>query len=145
MADFKVYGMEELQAELRACAISEEEKTEILTAMGSIAAEDQKKAALEMGVYDEDNGGRHLVDTIGLTKPKLTDDGGSISVTFKGSRVDARHKKRTRNAEIAFVANYGRRGQPARPFVRTANERSAERIEAAGQAVHDKWTQKGGH
>ena len=147
MASFKVYGLDRLQSELRDLGqIPDEVKTEALTAMATVSMEEQVKVAREMGVYDESSDGKHMIESIGLTKPKLSDDGGSISVTFKGSRI--RGKIRTTNAEIAFVNNYGRKArkgvgaQKARPFVRTANKRAEERIQKAGQAVVETWAQK---
>ena len=91
-------------------------------------------------MYDADSGGKHLVDTIKVNKPKLSEDGGTISVTFSGTRKDKKHKTPVRNAEIAFINEYGKKGQAARPFVRTANTRAEERIQKAGQAVWDEWT-----
>lgn len=146
MANFRVYGMDKLQAEMRQMGeVPREATEEILTAMATVSMEEQVKVAKEMGVYDRDNEGKHVIDSIGLTKPKITDDGGKISVTYKGKRKDKNHKTPTSNAEIAFVNNYGRKGKNGkgkiepRPFVRTANTRAADRMQEAGQAAWDKW------
>lgn len=139
MASFKVEGLDGLQEELRRAGnITAEGKAEILTAMGTVAMEEQKKEILAMGIYDEENHGKHVVDSIGLTKPKITEDGGKISVTFKGSRTDKKHKKKVRHAEIMFVNEYGKRGQQPRPAIRTANAKAEERIQQAGQAAFDR-------
>lgn len=141
MAGFKVEGLNLAQAELEKLAhLPDEGKKEILTNMATVALEEQRKEGMSMGVYDRENTGRHAIDSIGLTKPKLTEDGGKISVTFKGTRTDKRHKKSVRNAEIMFVNNYGKRGQQPRPFVRTANARAEGRIQEAAQTTFDKWT-----
>ena len=143
MADFKVDGINASIEEMRRIAKAPDSvKAEMLTTMANIAAAEQKKTAMELGVYDPDSDGKHLADTIKVTKPKLTDDGGSVSVTFSGKRKDKSHKTPTRNAEIAFINEYGKRGQAARPFVRTANSRAEERIQKAGEAVWDKWINK---
>lgn len=141
MANFSVSGLDLAQEELdKLIDIPDEGKIEILKAMATVALEEQRKEGLSMGVYDPENEGKHAIDTIGLTKPKITEDGGTISVTFKGNRTDKNHKKKVRNAEIMFVNNYGKRGQPARPFVRKANAKAEERIQEAAQTAFDKWT-----
>ena len=142
MAGFVVHGMDELQRELRGLELSDEEKTEILTAGGTVLLEEQVKTAREMGIYDRDNDSRHAVDAMGLTKVKLTDDGGKITVTAKGTRKDKKHKKKARHAEVLFVNNYGRKGQAARPFVSKANARAEERLQQVTQATFDKWHRK---
>jgi hypothetical protein len=139
MADFKVEGLDLAQAELDKLAhLPAEGKKEILTAMASVAMEAQRREGLSMGVYDRENNGKHAIDSIGLTKPKITEDGGKISVTFKGSRTDKKHKKKVRHAEIMFVNEYGKRGQQPRPAIRTANAKAEERIQQAGQAAFDR-------
>ena len=47
----------------------------------------------------------------------------------------------TRNAEIAFINEYGKRGVPARNFIRKANEQSAAASTQAAAAVYDKYLQ----
>lgn len=141
MASFKVEGLELAQKELDKLAnLPDEGKKEILTAMASVAMEAQRKEGLSMGVYDSENEGKHAIDSIGLTKVKITEDGGSVSVTFKGTRTDKNHKKKVRMAEIMFVNNYGKRGQEPRPFVRSANAKAEEQIQKAAQTTFDKWT-----
>lgn len=141
MANFKVQGLDLAQEELDKLAnIPNEGKIEILTAMASVALEAQKQEGMSMGVYDKENTGKHAIDSICLTKPTITEDGGKISVTFKGTRTDKNHKKKVRNAEIMFINNYGKRGQEPRPFVRTANAKAEGRIQDAAQTAFDKWT-----
>lgn len=141
MAGFKVDGLDLVQRELdKLIHMPEEGKKEILTAMATVAMEEQRKEGFAMGVYDRENDGKHAIDSIGLTKPKITEDGGRISVTFKGSRTDKKHIKPVRNAEIMFVNNYGKRGQQPRPFVRVANAKADGRIQEAAQKAFDKWT-----
>ena len=59
---------------------------------------------------------------------KAERDGGTMSVEIKptGSRTDG--NKRT-NSEVAFINEYGKRGQPPRPFMRTAADKSEDEIE----------------
>ena len=45
----------------------------------------------------------------------------------------------TRQAEIAFINEYGKQGQPARPFIGTAMNRSADRIQDQAEKVIGDW------
>lgn len=60
-----------------------------------------------------------------------------IYVTPTGTR--KRGKAAVRNAEIAFLNEYGTRRIPARPFIRTANERTAPDQERAALDVYAKY------
>ena len=65
-----------------------------------------------------------------------------IALTFKGIRKDKYHKKGTRNAEIAFVNEYGARGIPARPFIKQGIETKEKEAFDKAEAVFDKWLGK---
>lgn len=69
------------------------------------------------------------------TKKEL--DGSSISVSPQGTR--KRGKKRIRNAEIAFINEYGApgRGIAARPAIGLSIEKAKEEIFAAGEKAYD--------
>lgn len=67
-----------------------------------------------------------------------------IALTFKGLRVRERAngrkvKTKTRNAEIAFVNEYGARGIPARPFIKQGIEKKEKEAFDRAEAVFDKW------
>lgn len=63
-------------------------------------------------------------------------DGRSISIYPQGSR--KRRGKSIRNAEIAFINEYGapRRGIAARPAISTANAKSEDKAVEAGEKVY---------
>ena len=82
----------------------------------------------------------HILDKIKHTKVKETDDGAVCYVTFSGSRT--RGKTRTRNAEIAFINEYGNRNQTARQFIRQASEQYADAISAPGEKIIGDWQEK---
>jgi len=68
-------------------------------------------------------------------KVKPSGIGHSISVYPQGTRT--RGKQRVRNAEIAFINEYGKTGQPARPAINTANKKKEqEAVEAAEKVYH---------
>ena len=86
-----------------------------------------------------------LSPIIGETNAKsidyeLTGSGGYADVTFSGSR--QRGNTKTRNAEIAFVNEYGRQGQTARPFIRQAGEQYADEIAAPGERILGDWMEQ---
>ena len=92
-----------------------------------------------MGVRDEDSD-VHILDHITTKKAKQTDDGGYEKITFDGTR--RRGKTTTRNAEIAFVNEYGKRGQDARPFMRTALYQNEELISDPGVKIIGDWIEE---
>lgn len=70
-------------------------------------------------------------------KPDVSGAGGSIVVTFDGTRA---RKTPTQNAEIAYLNNYGVKGKNrATHFVDRANEQSADKIAEAGASVLFGW------
>lgn len=70
-------------------------------------------------------------------KPKRTSSGSTIEITFSGSR--RRGRTSTRNAEIAFINEYGKKGQPARPAIQTANKRKESDAIEAGEKAYNKY------
>lgn len=47
-------------------------------------------------------------------KPRMLKSGAAVTITFDGMQHG------NRNAEVAFVNEYGKKSQPARPFIKTA-------------------------
>ena len=92
-----------------------------------------------MGVREPDSS-VHILDKITHTKPKQTDGGGYSKVTFSGSR--RRGNTTTRNSEIAFVNEYGKEGQTARPFIRQAGEQYGDQISEPGEKILGDWMEK---
>lgn len=64
-------------------------------------------------------------------KVKKTGLDKSITVAPKGT-----NKRGTRNAEVAFINEYGKKGQPGRPAIRTANEQKEKEAVEAGEKVY---------
>lgn len=127
MANLSTSGLEELLDDLEAIAeIPDETLLEMLTAEAEIIAEAQAAEAKAMGVYDTGKTARSITYD---KKLKETSDGKCIYVYPKGSRSDG-NKRRV--AEVAFVNEFGTGEQPARPFIKTANEKKgAEAVDAA--------------
>lgn len=69
-------------------------------------------------------------------KAKKTDDGKCVYVTFDGI------KHGNRVAEIAFINEFGKKNQPPRPFISTANEKHADEAVEAAAKVYDEYLKK---
>lgn len=139
MARLSTNGIAELCADFTGVGdLAGELIKDMLNAEAVVVQEAQKKTAKSMGVYDESgrNIGGHMADsiTVGSRTYKSTD--GAVQYVYpKGSR--RRRKSTSSNAEIAFINEFGKRGQPPRPFIRTANEASAEKAVEAAEKVYD--------
>ena len=88
------------------------------------------------GIYDREST-QHVADSIRPGKVKLKKGERVIYVSPTGKR--KRGNTETRNAEILFVNEFGKKGQSARPAVHDANEASAEATTRAEFEVYDRW------
>ena len=132
-------GFEELAAAFdKISNVPEDVQMKALTAMEEVAASEIRKSGEAYGVRDPESP-VHVLDSIKVNKPKKTDSGGYADVTFSGSRI--RSGKQVRQAEIAFINEYGKKNQQARPFVGEAMNKNAEAIAKAGAEVILDWTE----
>ena len=140
MAEFKAVGLDELSLSLQEIAeIPEDIQDEMLRAQGDIVARAQRESAQRYGIQRTGT----LIRSIKAGKVKLDKHGNRVLyVTPVGSRV--RGGKKTTNAEIAFLNEYGTRRQKARPFMRDANERSAEAATQAAADIYYRWQESRG-
>ena len=140
MARLDIEGMDELNAAFgRIQDVPQSVTGKALNDMAAIAAAAIKRSGESMGVRDPESS-VHILDKITTAKPKFTAAGGYQDITFSGSR--RRGSKSTPNAEIAFINEYGKRGQPARPFMgRAMTENEAKIADAGGEVLGD-WIEK---
>ena len=137
MADFEITGLDELIKALGGIGnIPTGVKTKMLEAMSKKAAERIKSQGETMRVRDMESS-EHILDEIGVISPKLTESGGYADITFNGSR--RRGNTTTRNAAIAYINEFGKSSQPARPFVGTAMLKNADEITATGADIIGDW------
>lgn len=132
MAQFSINGLDDVMDLFESLAdMPNEVIEEMLLAEGNVIAKEQRRAAEEMlrGKYYQ--GG--VANSVTVGKPVITYDGGEIEVAFKGTQ----HGNRL--AEIAFVNQYGARGNPGRPFIDIANARGEEAAAEAAADIHEKW------
>ena len=114
---------------------------DILNAQAAVIEDAQKKTAREMGVYRTGA----LVRSIKRGKVVKTKSGYAIYVVPSGTVSRGKRSRKTVNmTEIAFLNEYGTHKQPARPFIKTANERAApEAVKAAEKIYNEYLTRKG--
>lgn len=136
MASISTSGLEELIGDLEAIAnIPDSVILDMLTAEADVIAAEQKAQAAAMLSGETSKG----ITAQGITydkKLKTTKDGKAIYVYPKGIRTDG---NRRRKAEVAFINEYGKKGQPARPFIRVANEKAADAAAQAALKVYDNY------
>jgi len=137
MATLELTGFEDLEDAFRRISeIPFDVTAEALDKMADVAAEKIRSTGEAMGVRDPESD-THILDKIKPRKAKKTEYGGYEMISFTGSRT--RGKTKTRNAEIAFVNEYGKKGQPARPFIGTAMNRGADQIQDQAEKVIGDW------
>ena len=129
MANLSTSGLEELVGGFDAIAeLPDEVVLEMLVAEAEVIAPAQEAEARAMLSGE-------TAQSISYDKKlKKTADGRAIYVYPKGTR---RHGNKRRAAEVAFVDEFGKHGQPARPFIQTANEKAADRAIDAAARVYD--------
>ena len=135
--DFAVTGAKELAKALnKAAEIPLEAQEKMVDAMADVVVEAQVYTAATMlqGPYYQGD----VASSIKKNKLRRTKSGPYVDVVFKGMAHG------TRVAEIAFVNEYGKKSQPARPFIKTANTISDEPSKKAGFAVYDDWLKSKG-
>lgn len=138
-AGFTMTGLDELIMDMETAAnLPEEVEDEMLHAKADVVVAAQKKKIRAYGIYET---GKTFA-SVKKGKVKIRKGQRVIYITPAGSRSRGKEKiSRTRNAEILFVNEFGRRGQKARPAVRDANEASAQEATAAVAAVLDRYLQ----
>ena len=140
MASLDLIGFDELaDAMIRISEVPWDVMEKSLNAMAAVAADKIRATGESMGVRDPESK-VHILDKIKPAKARRTRYGGMQKITFSGSR--KRGDIRTRNAEIAYVNEYGKRSQTARPFILTAMESNADEISDAGEKIFGDWTEK---
>lgn len=139
MARLSTNGIAELCADLTGLGEAAGDLLEeMLNAEAMVVQEAQKKTAKSMGVYDESgrNIGGHMADSITVSKRTYKSADGAVQYVYpKGSR--SRGNSTSSNSEIAFINEFGKQRQPPRPFIRTANEASADKAVEAAEKVYD--------
>lgn len=160
MAKFSMLGLEDLELSMQEVAqIPGNVMDEMLNAQADIAMEAQRAEAKKLGKYQGYSATHNNFRATSLTnqlpgqvksystgtlarsikkRSKVDKDGRAfVEIYFSGSR--KRGKTRTRNSEIAFLNEFGTRTINARRFIWVANEKIADKANAAAMAIYDRW------
>lgn len=142
MARVEFSGIDELSLSLKEVAeLPDEVIDAMLDARADVVVAAQRESAQKMLVGPYATG--ETARSIKKGKPKLRDGHRVVYVTPTGSRKRGRAKA-VRNAEIAYEDEYGKKGVPARNFIRTANESCADAATAAEFEVYSRYLEEKG-
>lgn len=137
MATFNATGIDGLILSMQEIAdLPDEVQDQMLEAQADVVVEAQKKKIRAYGIYDG-RSTKHVANSIKKGKVKVKKGKRILYVSPTGSR--KRGNTVTRNAEILFVNEFGKKGQMARPAVRDANEECATEATAAAFKVYDQF------
>lgn len=140
MAELNFEGLDKLLTAFEHISkVPDEILFKALTEMENIAASEIKSSGERYGVRDSESD-THILDNIKKNKPKRTDYGGSARISFSGIR--KRGGKRVSNGYIAFVQEYGKRNQQAKPFVHEAIDKNSKRMVKEAADIIGGWMEK---
>lgn len=132
MATYSVDGLSDFILSLQQIAeIPDEVQSEILNAQADIVASEIRSKGEAYGIHRTGQTLAHI------RKGKVKRDRNwnrYILITFNG-----KNAKGTRYAEIAFVNNYGKKNQRARPFVTDARQSSEGKAGEKAADVYNDW------
>ena len=128
MAKFNVVGFDDIEKAIIARGEAVTPAVDAMLQAGAeVLVEAQKAESKAMGVYD--TGDFH--NSIKSTPIKENADGRYLDVYPQG-----KDRKGVRNATKGFIAEYGKKNVPARPWMSSANEKCAEELH---EAMREKW------
>ena len=130
-------GLEEIRrAMLRIETIPMDVQADMVDAKAKITEEAQiyRAATMLQGPYYTGD----TAASVKRTKPRKLKSGPVSWIRFEGMQHG------NRNAEVAFVNEYGKTSQPARPFIRRANAESEREATLAAAEVMFDWQKKQG-
>lgn len=131
MATFSCDGLDDFMLSMAEIAeIPDDVQDTMLNAQADVVVKAQKAKGSAYGVHRTGV----TLGSIKKGRPKKGKNGRSIDVKPTGKNADG-----NRNAEVAFLNEFGKRGQTARPFVNDGNESSAEETTEAAREIYDNW------
>lgn len=132
MADFGINGLDDLMMSLsEAAELPDDVAEEMLTAEAEIVEDAQIYTGMKMGVHRTGV----TLSSIKHGRMQRRNDGGRVMYVYP----QGTNERGNRNAEVAFINEFGKHGQPARPFIKTANEEAADPAVEAAAKVYDKF------
>ena len=137
MANFSVVGLESWSADMAAvAALPDGVAGRMLDAGCGVLEKAQKAEAASLGIKDTGD----FISSNKRAKMKADTNGSRTKDVYP----QGKDRKGIRNAEKGFIAEYGTSKQPARPWMRRANQKSETAVQNAMEAVYDDYIQKSG-
>lgn len=131
MLDFDVTGLNALQRDLKAFGeLPNDTMKKMVDAQAEVTEDALVYTAGTMlqGPYFQGDVAR----SVKRQKPKITKSGATSMIKFTGMQHG------NRNGEVAFVNEYGKKSQKARPFIKTAIKESSDpAADAAREVLND--------
>lgn len=128
-------GFDKLQLSLeQLAAMPDAIVGEMLVAGGEVIKEAHQAKIEQMGAVDTGA----LAASIKVGRPNTR--AGTIEIRPSGTR--KRGNTVTRNEEIGYITEYGKAGEPARPWMREANAESEDKAVEAAAKPFDNWLDK---
>lgn len=132
MAKIQFDGLADISALFEGLArMPDELLDDMLNAEGDVVVPAQKEKMRLMWTGPYSTG--KTAESLKKGTPKTQSDGRVMHLDFAGSHHG------TRNAEIAFINEYGKTNQPARPAIRESAEECADRAAEAAADALEKW------
>ena len=130
-----VEGFDKFCASLdKLAAMPDGTKAEMLTAGGEVVKEAHQAKLDQYGAVDTGA----LAASIKVARPNTR--AGTIEIRPTGTR--RRGNTVTRNEEIGYITEYGKKGEPARPWMREANADCEDKAVDAAQNVFNAYLDK---
>jgi len=131
MGSISTIGLNDLIEDLSAlAALPDSVIDEMLTAQADIIEPAQRRTMQAMWAGPYRTGA--TAGAVKRTKIRSGKDGRYLSIYPHGTNADG-----NRNAEVAFINEFGKRNQPARPAIDTANKSKTEEAISAAAKVYN--------
>lgn len=131
MAKFEMNGLPGWEADIeKLLAMPDSLLEQMLIAEAEEIEKSQRNTGKQMGVHDTG----FTLASIKVGKLKKSGFGKQIEIYPDGRRPDGK-----RAAEVAFINNFGRKGQPARPFIDVGNAKGIGSAIQRAEKIYSAW------
>lgn len=134
-------GLAELERDFgKISIIPDDTASEMLGASTNIMADETRYTAEAMlhGPYYKGV----IKKSVSVSKMKKSKGYRSMYVKFRGRVKDEKHPNGESIARIAYINEYGKKNQPARPFIKEATYRGTDAAADAATVIYDEFLRK---
>lgn len=137
MARFDTSGLEEIISQMQRLGV---EESAVAEEMVNASVEEIRKAWKESAERHGHVDTGAMIESIGLGPGPIR----AGDLMYRDVYPQGKDAKGVRNAEKAFILNYGKHNMPASYWVDEADERSAEPVQKTCQAIWDRFLKSEG-